>query len=72
MLFFQSMSNPAPYSNVEVDLALKIAREELLCLVISNAIRAIPEEINSNSTKYGEVSEFISVRLQSTLIPKKC
>jgi hypothetical protein len=63
MLFFQSMCNPAPYSNVEVDLTLKIAREEMLCLVISSAVRAIPEELSSRPERRrdGEDSQFLSV-----------
>jgi len=49
MMFFSVMSSPAPYSNVEVDLALKVLREEFLCVVISSSIHAIPEEIGSDS-----------------------
>lgn len=48
MMFFSVMSSPAPYSNVEVDLALKVLREEFLCLVISNAIHNIPEELDNS------------------------
>lgn len=50
MMFFSVMSSPAPYSNVEVDLALKVLREEFLCLVISNAIHNIPEELDSSNS----------------------
>lgn len=49
MMFFSVMSSPAPYSNVEVDLALKVLREEFLCLVISNTIYNIPEELDDNT-----------------------
>jgi hypothetical protein len=45
MMFFLDLGAQAPFSNVEVDLGLKALREEFLCLVISNAIHEIPEEL---------------------------
>jgi len=70
MLLFQNMSNPAPFSNVEVDLALKIAREELLCQVVSSAICAIPEELSSFNPgrRNDEPTEFLRVCFKQELI----
>jgi len=65
MLLFSVMSSAAPYSNsTDVDLALKLLREEFLCLVISYIVSQIPEEIerdneNENSEGLG-VSIFTS------------
>lgn len=55
MMFFSVMSSPAPYSNVEVDLALKMLREEFLCLVITNAVHAIPEELGNKDSEDDDI-----------------
>ncbi|CAG7818474.1 unnamed protein product [Allacma fusca] len=49
MMFFLDLGAQAPFSNVEVDLGLKVLREEFLCLVISNAIHEIPEELQDDN-----------------------
>ena len=56
MMLFQDMSAQAPFTNVEVDLALKLLREEFLCLVLSFAIHEIPEEMTEDEDDKGQFS----------------
>jgi hypothetical protein len=49
MMIFAPINSPAPYSNIEVDLALKILREEFLCLLVTNVISKIPEELDNSA-----------------------
>lgn len=46
-MFFMAISSPAPYSN-EVDLGLKVLREEFLCLVVTNVIGKVPEDLDNS------------------------
>jgi len=73
MMFFSVLNSPAPYSNVEVDLALRVLREEFLCLAITNAIYAIPEELSDGQEGNDLVSVSrltdISVRIKEYKMP---
>ena len=60
MMLFQDMSAQAPYTNVEVDLSLKLLREEFFCLVLSNAIHEIPEEMTEDDDDKGQFSSVSS------------
>jgi hypothetical protein len=66
MMLFSVMSNPAPYSNVEVDLALKTLREEFLCLAITNAVYAIPEDLNFTVEDEEVANDIVCVSKQCT------
>ena len=67
-MLFQDMSSQAPYTNVEVDLALKVLREEFLCLVLSYAIHEIPDEMTDDDTDLGEGVTFRAVHFQEQLL----
>jgi len=61
------MQNPAPFSHTEVDFALKTLREEFLCLSMSGAVRAIPDEPATSSSTQSEhqrVSIFLKQKLE--------
>jgi len=54
MVLFSEIASSIPYSNVEVDLALKVLREEFLCLVVTNIVERIPEDDDSCNVEGGE------------------
>ena len=68
MMLFQDMSAQAPFTNMEVDLALKLLREEFLCLVLSNAIHEIPEEMTEDDDDAEQFSSVSQLSLPNSLL----